>query len=167
MTQLLEWKSELFRGRWTCVLSIMSIILKIYIRHVRTQENVTQDQEKSSQQKQTVDDLYVRVSRQGLYYRYFQKLNRKRQSYWINRKWNFRKKIKVIDSMVKHLLQWGRPGFDTWVGKIPWRREWLPTPVFLPGESHGKHSCHGILQYVGLQRIAHDWATNTLLKKKN
>ena len=83
----------------------MSIILKIYIRHVRTQENVTQDQEKSSQQKQTVDDLYVRVSRQGLYYRYFQKLNRKRQSYWINRKWNFWKKIKVIDSMVKHLLQ--------------------------------------------------------------
>ena len=26
------------------------------------------------------------------------------------------------------------PGFDPWVGKIPWRREWLPTPVFLPGE---------------------------------
>ena len=29
-------------------------------------------------------------------------------------------------------LQYGRPGFDTWVGKIAWRREWLPTPVFLP-----------------------------------
>ena len=26
-------------------------------------------------------------------------------------------------------------GFDPWVGKIPWRREWQPTPVFLPGES--------------------------------
>jgi len=26
--------------------------------------------------------------------------------------------------------------FDPWVGKIPWRREWQPTPVFLPGESH-------------------------------
>jgi len=25
--------------------------------------------------------------------------------------------------------------WETWVGKIPWRREWLPTPVFLPGES--------------------------------
>ena len=25
-------------------------------------------------------------------------------------------------------------GFDPWVGKIPWRREWLPTPVFLLGE---------------------------------
>jgi len=27
--------------------------------------------------------------------------------------------------------------FDPWVGKIPWRRTWQPTPVFLPGESHG------------------------------
>ena len=27
------------------------------------------------------------------------------------------------------------PGFDPWVGKIPWRRAWHPTPVFLPGES--------------------------------
>ena len=27
-------------------------------------------------------------------------------------------------------------GFDLWVRKIPWRREWLPTQVFLPGEFH-------------------------------
>ena len=31
-----------------------------------------------------------------------------------------------------------RCGFDPWVGKIPWRREWQPTPVFLPRESHGQ-----------------------------
>ena len=31
-------------------------------------------------------------------------------------------------------------GFDPWAGKIPWRREWQPTPVFLPGESHGQRS---------------------------
>ena len=31
----------------------------------------------------------------------------------------------------------GRPGFDPCVGKIPWRREWLLTPVFWPGEFHG------------------------------
>ena len=36
-----------------------------------------------------------------------------------------------------------RPGFDPWVGKIPWRREWLLTPVFLPGESHGQRSLVG------------------------
>ena len=29
----------------------------------------------------------------------------------------------------------GVPGFDPWAGKIPWRRAWQPTPVFLPGES--------------------------------
>ena len=33
--------------------------------------------------------------------------------------------------MVKIRLQCGRPGFDPWVGKIPWRREWLPSPVLL------------------------------------
>ena len=33
-----------------------------------------------------------------------------------------------------------RCGFDPWVRKIPWMREWLPTPVFLPGESHGHRS---------------------------
>ena len=30
-----------------------------------------------------------------------------------------------------------RSDFDPWVGKIPWRRKWQATPVFLPGESHG------------------------------
>ena len=29
-------------------------------------------------------------------------------------------------------------GLDPWVGKMPWRRAWQPTPVFLPGESHGQ-----------------------------
>ena len=33
-----------------------------------------------------------------------------------------------------------RPGFDPLVRKIPWRRKWQPTPVFLPGESHGQRS---------------------------
>ena len=33
-----------------------------------------------------------------------------------------------------------RPGFNPWVGKVPWRRAWQPTPVFLPGESHGQRS---------------------------
>ena len=30
-----------------------------------------------------------------------------------------------------------RHGLDSWVRKIPWRRKWQPTPVFLPGKSHG------------------------------
>ena len=34
-------------------------------------------------------------------------------------------------------------GFDPWVGKVPWRRKWQPTLVFLPGESHGQESLVG------------------------
>ena len=40
-------------------------------------------------------------------------------------------------------LQCGRPAFDPWVRKIPWRREWQPTPIFLPGELHGQRSLVG------------------------
>ena len=39
--------------------------------------------------------------------------------------------------------QCGKPRFDPWVGKILWRRKWQPTPVFLPGESHGGRSLVG------------------------
>ena len=35
------------------------------------------------------------------------------------------------------------PGFDPWVGNIPWRRKWQPTPVSLPGESRGRRSLVG------------------------
>ena len=36
-----------------------------------------------------------------------------------------------------------RPGFNPWVGKIPWRRKWQPPAVFLPGEFHGQKSLVG------------------------
>ena len=36
-----------------------------------------------------------------------------------------------------------RRKFDPWVGDIPWGRKWQPTPVFLPGKSHGKRSLVG------------------------
>ena len=36
-----------------------------------------------------------------------------------------------------------RHGFNPWVGKIPWRRAWQPTPVFLPRESHGQRTLMG------------------------
>ena len=39
-----------------------------------------------------------------------------------------------------HCRRWR---FDPWVGKIPWRRAWQPTPVSLPGESHGQRSLVG------------------------
>ena len=39
--------------------------------------------------------------------------------------------------------RWKKHGFDLWVRKIPWSRKWQPTPVFLPGESHGQRSLAG------------------------
>ena len=46
--------------------------------------------------------------------------------------------------------------FDPWFGKIPWRRTWQPTLVFLPGESMDRGAWR--LQSVGSQRAGHDWA---------
>ena len=54
-----------------------------------------------------------------------------------------------------------RPRFDPWAGKIPWRREWLPIPVFLPGETHGQRSLAGYIEFMELQRVGHEWVTNT------
>ena len=53
----------------------------------------------------------------------------------------------------------GRPGFNSWVRKVPWRRAWQPTPVFLPGESHGQRSLVGYSSRG--RRVGHDWATST------
>ena len=45
-------------------------------------------------------------------------------------------------------------GFDPWVRKIPWRRAWQPTLVFLPGESHGQRSLMGYSPWG--HRVRHD-----------
>ena len=50
-----------------------------------------------------------------------------------------------------------RCGFNPWVGKIPWRRAWQPTPVFLPGES-SRTEKPGRLQSIGSQRAGHNWS---------
>ena len=57
--------------------------------------------------------------------------------------------------MVKIHLQYGRPVFDPWVGKIPWRRAWQPILVFLPGESPWTKE-PGRLHFMGSQRVGHD-----------
>ena len=50
----------------------------------------------------------------------------------------------------------GGPGFNPWVRKIPWRRAWQPTPVFLPGESPWTEEPGGLHSPWGLQRVGHD-----------
>ena len=59
-------------------------------------------------------------------------------------------------------LSWwlGRPRFDPWVGKIPWRRERQPSPAFLAGESH-RQRLPGRLQSMGWKRVRHNWVTFT------
>ena len=59
-------------------------------------------------------------------------------------------------------LQYGRPGFHPWVRKIPWRREWQPTPLFLPGESHGQRNLAGYSPRC-LKRGEHNWGTKQQL----
>ena len=55
--------------------------------------------------------------------------------------------------------------FDPWVGKIPSRRKWQPTLVFLPEKSHGQRSVAG--HNPCGHRVGHDWATEQArLKKK-
>ena len=51
-----------------------------------------------------------------------------------------------------------RHKFDSWIGKIPWRRKWQPIPVFLPGKSHGQRCLEGYSPW-GRKRVRHDLAT--------
>ena len=51
------------------------------------------------------------------------------------------------------------PGFDLWFGKIPWRREWQPTPVFLPGKSHGQRILVGYSPWGHKESDIIEWLT--------
>ena len=51
-----------------------------------------------------------------------------------------------------------RLGFDPWIGKIPWRRKWQPTPIFLPRKSHRQRSLVSYSPW-GCIRVGHDLAT--------
>ena len=62
-------------------------------------------------------------------------------------------------------LQCRRCGFDPWVGKIPWRRKWPPTAVFLPGEPHGQRSLGIHSPRVAKNRIQR--STHTYVKVGN
>jgi len=48
--------------------------------------------------------------------------------------------------------------FNPWVGKIPWKKKWQPTPVFLPGKSYGQGSLVGVHRVAKSQRQWSDWA---------
>ena len=70
-------------------------------------------------------------------------------------------------NLLSGLLQWlsdkesacqcRKHGFSPWARKIPWRRKWQPTPVFLPGQAHGQSLA--VYGAWGLKRVGHDLAT--------
>ena len=60
-------------------------------------------------------------------------------------------------------LQCRRPGFRSWVGKIPWRRKRQPSPVLLPGKSHGLRSLVGYSQWGSKSRTQLSDFTFTLM----
>ena len=71
--------------------------------------------------------------------------------------WIYTKGVKLMGGICgsagkRIRLQYGRLGFDPWVGKICWRRERLPIPVFWPVEFHGLY---------GVARVRNDWVTFT------
>ena len=80
-------------------------------------------------------------------------------SHWTELNWWY------VLRLLRWLRQWRicpqsrRPGFDPWVGKIPWRREWQPTAVFFPGVIHGLRSLTGY-RPCGC-RVGCDWTTST------
>ena len=53
---------------------------------------------------------------------------------------------------------WRSRGFSGWVEEMSWRRKWQPTPVFLPGESHGQRSLEGF--------SPQDWKSRTWLSNE-
>ena len=55
-----------------------------------------------------------------------------------------------------------RPKFNSWVGKIPWRRKWQPAPVFLPGEFHGQRSLPGYSPWGRKELDTMEWLTLSL-----
>ena len=76
--------------------------------------------------------------------------------------------VRVVKNLPANAGDVKRCGFDPWVRKIPWRREWQPTPVFLPGKSHGQRSLVGYSSWRGKESDATEQlsphAINTVAK---
>ena len=62
-------------------------------------------------------------------------------------------------------LQCRRPRFNPGAGKIPWRRKWLPTAIFLPGEFNRQRSLVGYSPWC--HRVGQNWATFTFMMRNN
>ena len=65
-----------------------------------------------------------------------------------------------VAQLVKNLpAMWFDPGFDPWVGKMPWRRERLPAALICPGGFRGQSKLVGYSPW-GREELGHDWVTS-------
>ena len=78
--------------------------------------------------------------------------------YWAIARWLSGKEQAWQCRRQKRHKWYQRDGFNSWVRKIPWRRKWRPTPVFLLGKSHGQKSLMGYSPR-GHKRVGHDLTT--------
>ena len=58
------------------------------------------------------------------------------------------------------ICQCGRPKFDPWIGKVPWRRKWQHTPALLPGEFHGQKSLVSYSPWGRKESETTEWLTH-------
>ena len=65
-------------------------------------------------------------------------------------------RVSLVSQMVKNLSAMQETKVWSLLGKIPWRREWLPTLEFLPGKSHRQRCLTATVH--GSQTVGHDWA---------
>jgi len=70
----------------------------------------------------------------------------------------------LVAHLAKNVPAMQETGFHPWIRKIPWRREWQPTLVFLLREARGRRSLVGYSP--GVQTVGHDWGTNTFTFKR-
>ena len=92
-------------------------------------------------------------------------MNKKKKEVWIF-SWTYRETglplwLRVTTESACQRKRTGRCKFDPWVRKIPWRRKWQPTPVFLLGKSHGQRSLAGYGVVHGATKCQtglNDWA---------
>ena len=68
----------------------------------------------------------------------------------------------MVAQTIRICLSCRRLRFDPWVQKIPWRREWQLTPVFLPGEFHGQKSLAGYSPWSRKESNTTEWLTLSL-----
>ena len=73
-------------------------------------------------------------------------------------RWGVPRRFSVKKSKTKPACQCRRHRFNTWVKKIPWRRKWQPTPVFLHGKSHWQRGLVDYSPWTG-KRVRHKTVT--------